>query len=71
MEFARTKWCVLSGFLASCLAVCVEWCDMFVERFGVGLFAFFLFVILLNLSFHLLFNIIGSSPAWFVSKKKC
>ena len=41
VEFARTKWCVLSGFLASCLAVCVEWCDMFVERFGVGLFAFF------------------------------
>ena len=39
----RTKWCVLSGFLASCLAVCVEWCDMFVERFGVGLFAFFSF----------------------------
>ena len=40
VEFARTKWCVLSGFLASCLAVCVEWCDMFVERFGVGLLRF-------------------------------
>ena len=30
----------------------------------------FLFVVLLNLCFHLLFNIIGSSPAWFVSEKK-
>jgi len=29
----------------------------------------FLFVVLLNLCFHLLFNIIGSSSAWFVSKK--
>jgi len=44
---------------------------MFVERFGVRLLRFsFLFIVLLNLSFHLLFNIIGSSPAWFVSKKK-
>jgi len=44
---------------------------MFVERFGVRLLHFsFLFVVLLNLSFHLLFNIIGSSHAWFVSKKK-
>jgi len=38
------------------LAVCVEWCDMFVKRFGVGLFAFFF--LLLNLNFYLLFNII-------------
>jgi len=30
----------------------------------------FLFVVLLNLCFHLLFNIIGSSPTWFVSEKK-
>jgi len=44
---------------------------MFVERFGVRLLHFsFLFVVLPNLSFHLLFNIIGSSHAWFVSKKK-
>ena len=35
-----TKWCVLSGFLALCLGVCVEWCDMFVERFGVGFLRF-------------------------------
>ena len=43
---------------------------MFVERFGVMLLRFsFLFLVLLNLSFHLLFNIIGGSPAWFVSKK--
>ena len=41
---------------------------MFVERFVVGLFAFFV-VVLLDLSFYLLFNIIGSSPARFFSKK--
>jgi hypothetical protein len=40
---------------------------MFVERFGVGLLRFY-FIVLLNLSFHLLFNIIDSSPARFVQK---
>ena len=39
------------------------------KRFGVGLLHFsFFFVVLLNLSLDLLFNIIGSSSARFVKK---
>ena len=48
--------------------VCVEWCDMFVERLSIWVVAFS-FLLYCSMSFSLLFYIIGNSPAWFASKK--
>ena len=42
---------------------------MFVERLSIWVVAFS-FLLYCSMSFSLLFNIIGSSPAWFALKKK-
>ena len=55
----------LSGMLASCLGCVLSGVICLLRGLVLGS-CVFLFVVLLNLSFYPLFNIIDSSPAWFV-----